>query len=85
MHTVRTSATVLALLLAMAATGSAQSDGAQSEQDKAQAELKAKLDAKLKEPFVANAPWVLDYAEAMKKAKEEKKLILAYFTRSYAP
>ncbi len=72
MRTARTSATLLALLLAMATTSSAQS-------------LQERLDAKLKEPFVSNAAWVLDYAEARKVAKEEKKVIFAYFTRSYAP
>jgi len=72
MLTVRTSATALALLLAMAATSRAQS-------------MEERLAAELKEPFLSNAAWVLDYAEAMKKAKEENKVIFAYFTRSYAP
>jgi hypothetical protein len=72
MSTARTSVTALALLLAMAATGSAQSN-------------EEKLEAKLKEPFVSNAAWVLDYADAMKKAKAENKVIFAYFTRSYSP
>lgn len=72
MRTVRSSVTALALLLAMAATSSAQS-------------LEEKLEAKLKEPFVTNAQWVLDYAEAMKQAKEGNKIIFAYFTRSYSP
>lgn len=72
MRTVRTPVTALALLLAMAASSSAQSN-------------EEKLEAKLKEPFVANAPWVLDYADAMNKAKAEQKIIFAYFTRSYAP
>jgi len=71
MRTVRSSVTGLALLLA-ATAGSAQS-------------LEEKLEAKLKEPFVANAPWVLDYQEALAKAKQEKKLVFAYFTRSYSP
>ncbi len=72
MRTVRSSAIALALLLVMAATASAQSN-------------EEKLEAKLKEPFVANAPWVLDYADALKQAKEGKKLVFAYFTRSYSP
>ncbi len=71
MRTVRSSVTALALLLAAAAS-SAQS-------------LEEKLEAKLKEPFVANAPWVLDYQEALAKAKEGKKFVFAYFTRSYSP
>lgn len=75
MSTVRTSAKAIALLLALAASSPAQ-EGPTLEQ---------KLEAKLKEPFVANAPWVLDYAEAMAKAKAEKKIILGYFTRSFSP
>ncbi len=72
MHTVRTSVTALALLLAVAATSSAET-------------VEEKLEAKLKEPFVANAPWILDYADALRQAKAEKKIIFAYFTRSYSP
>jgi hypothetical protein len=49
-----------------------------------QEELEAKLAEKLEKPFVANAAWVLDYAEAKAKAKAENKVIFAYFTRSYA-
>jgi predicted nuclease of restriction endonuclease-like (RecB) superfamily len=77
MNLVRTSAIAIAFLLAVAASSSAQ------EQD--QQALQNKLDAKLKEPFVSKVPWVLDFAEAMKKAKAENKLIFVYFTRSYAP
>jgi len=73
MRTARTSVSALALLLAMAATGAAQDT------------LESKLEHKLKEPFLSNASWVLDYAEAMKKAKAENKVIFAYFTRSYSP
>jgi hypothetical protein len=73
MRIVRTSVSVLALLLAMAATGTAQET------------FEQKLEHKLKEPFLSNANWVLDYAEAMKKAKAENKVIFAYFTRSYSP
>lgn len=72
MRTVRTSVTALGLLLLMAASSSAQS-------------FEEKLEEKLKEPFVSKAAWVLDYADALKKAKEEKKIVFAYFTRSYAP
>ncbi|MFI5403486.1 MAG: hypothetical protein ACHQ1G_11155 [Planctomycetota bacterium] len=80
MRTVRSTAMALVCLAAMAATSSAQSP-----EEKLAAELKQKLEAKLKEPFVANAPWVLDYADALKAAKEEKKFVFAYFTRSYSP
>jgi hypothetical protein len=78
MTLVRTSATALAFLLAIAASGAAQ--GLPDQQA-----LQDKLDAKLKEAFVSKVPWVLDFAEAMKKAKAENKLIFVYFTRSYSP
>lgn len=77
MRIIPTSVSALALALAMAATASAQQPS--------QAELQEKLEAELKEPFLQNAPWVLDYAEAMQKAKAENKVIFAYFTRTYAP
>jgi hypothetical protein len=79
MRTVRSTAMALVCLAAMAATSFAQSP------EELAAELKQKLEAKLKEPFVQNAPWVLDYADALKAAKEEKKFVFAYFTRSYSP
>ena len=44
-----------------------------------------KLRSKLAQPFVGNVEWVTDYAEALRKAKEEGKLVFAYFTRSYYP
>lgn len=72
MKPARTSATALAVLLAMAASSAAQS-------------FEEKLEAKLKEPFVSKVPWVLDFADAMKKAKAENKYIFVYFTRSYSP
>jgi hypothetical protein len=31
------------------------------------------------------ANWVMSYPEAKAKAKQSGKMILAYFTRSYAP
>lgn len=62
----------LALLLAFSATASAQS-------------MEERLAAKLKKPFLKNAAWVLDFAEAKRRAKAEDKVIFAYFTRSYAP
>jgi hypothetical protein len=47
--------------------------------------LEEKLQKKLAKPFVKNAAWELDYDAARKRASESGKLILAYFTRSYAP
>jgi len=62
----------LALLLAFSATAYGQS-------------MEERLAAKLKKPFLKNAAWVHDFAEAKRKAKAENKVIFAYFTRSYAP
>ncbi|MHC4972125.1 MAG: hypothetical protein ACYTG3_07320 [Planctomycetota bacterium] len=68
----RTLSMGLAMLLAFSATAYAQS-------------LEERLEAKLKKPFLKNAAWVHDFAEAKGKAKEQGKVIFAYFTRSYAP
>ena len=46
--------------------------------------LRERLEKKLAKPFVKKAPWVLDYEAALAAAKREKKLLFAYFTRSYA-
>jgi hypothetical protein len=51
----------------------------------AQQDFAAKRDAKLESAFLKNATWVTDYDQALALAKQEKKLIFAYFTRSYAP
>ena len=59
-------------LLALLAVASAQS-------------MEERLAAKLKNPFLKNAAWVYSYENALKTAKAEKKLVFAYFTRSYAP
>jgi hypothetical protein len=48
-------------------------------------ELEDRLAKKLAEPFVTKAAWVLDFDEAKKKAKEDGKVIFAYFSRSFAP
>lgn len=48
-------------------------------------EMEDKLDEKLKKEFVANAAWTTDFDAAKAKAKEEGKVIFAYFTRSYQP
>ncbi len=44
-----------------------------------------KLEKKLQAPFLKGAAWELDYDVALKKAKDQNKVIYAYFTRSYAP
>jgi len=45
----------------------------------------AKLDKKLAKEFIKKVEWVQDYDVAKKRAADGNKLILAYFTRSYAP
>lgn len=50
-----------------------------------QEQMQKNLEKKLAKSFVENGSWVLDYDEAKKIAKEEGKIIFAYFTRSYAP
>jgi len=47
-------------------------------------ELQAKYEEELHSPFIAKGNWILDYDEAQQRAKAEGKLILAYFSRSYA-
>lgn len=53
---------------------------AQSQQE----EMQAKYDAKLKKDFMSKVSWEKDFASAKTKAAAENKLLLAYFTRSYA-
>ncbi len=50
----------------------------------AQDDLVAKRDKKLAEPFLKKADWITDFDEAKAAAKNDGKLIFAYFTRSYA-
>ncbi len=50
----------------------------------AEGELEAKYEAKIAKPFVAHGGWVVDYDDALARAESEKKLIFAYFTRSYS-
>jgi hypothetical protein len=47
--------------------------------------LAARRDEKLKAEFLQFADWTTDYDEARKRAKETKRPIFAYFTRSYSP
>ncbi len=44
-----------------------------------------KYQEKLKKDFITKASWVMKLDEAQAKAREQKKLIVGYFTRSYAP
>src|SRR5262249_12453040 len=49
------------------------------------AELRQKRAEKLALPVFKNAAWLFDYDAARARAKQEGKLLLVYFTRSYAP
>ena len=53
--------------------------------DDQQADLKAKLDKKVKEKFVETGGWLLDYQEARRQAEKQGKPIFVYFTRTFAP
>lgn len=44
-----------------------------------------KYQEKLKKEFVQKAPWVMKLDDALARAREQKKLIIGYFTRSYSP
>ena len=48
-------------------------------------ELIAKRDQKLESEFLKKAHWITDYDQALAEAKNQGKLIFAYFTRSYVP
>ena len=66
---------LLALPILLAGSLAAQTDAAA---------LQAKLDEKLATPFLTKAEWSTDYDQARTLAKAKGKVILAYFTRSYA-
>ncbi len=40
---------------------------------------------KIASPFMSKANWVKTFKEALEQSKAENKLIMGYFTRSYAP
>ncbi len=50
-----------------------------------ESDLQAKYDKKMEKAFASHVKWVLSFQEAKKLAVKEKKLIVGYFTRSYAP
>ena len=72
MNTRITPVLVTALLLGLA--GSSAANDA----------LQKKYEEQIAKPFVAHGGWVVDYDEARERAAKEKKLIFAYFARSYA-
>ncbi len=49
------------------------------------AELREKYEKKLQKEFAQKVAWKRELDEAMKEAKAQNRLILGYFTRSYAP
>lgn len=49
------------------------------------AELRDKYAEKQKKEFVGKVPWARTFDEARATAKKQGKLVLGYFTRSYAP
>lgn len=53
--------------------------------DDKQADLKAKLEKKVKAKFVETGGWLLDYQEARRQAEKQGKPIFVYFTRTFAP
>ena len=46
--------------------------------------MKAKLEKKLNEPFLAKSSWITDFDLAKKESVKSGKPIFAYFTRSYS-
>jgi hypothetical protein len=71
----RWSLLVLGLMAAAPAVGAQEDDAA----------LREKYAEKLKKEFVGKIPWSQSFEQARKSATEQKKLVLGYFTRSYAP
>ncbi len=51
----------------------------------AQADDESKYKRKLEQEFVGKISWELDFEKALEKGRAQKKLIVGYFTRSYAP
>lgn len=66
----------LVLSLGLSGTLAAQDD---------QKDLIDKRDKKLQSEFLKKAPWITDYDKALEEAQKSNKLIMGYFTRSYAP
>ena len=69
---IRLAGLAVALLGALASTSSAQS-------------FQDLYEKKIAKDVFKNAAWELDYDAALAKAKETKKLVFVYFTRSYTP
>ena len=65
---------ITSLIALMASTAASQS----------QEDLKKLREKKLDKSFLKQAKWSTDYDAVRKQAKEQGKIIFAYFTRSYA-
>ena len=79
----RTLTAVLASMILIGHAG-AQAGRTQRVREVGQSPLRARYDKKLASPFLKKADWTTDYDRALARAREEKKVIFAYLTRSYA-
>ena len=70
------------VLLSFSATVEAQRDRAIPKDPKV---LKSRYERKLRHPFMEQTPWIQKLTEAKAKAKDKKKPIVAYYTRSTSP
>ncbi len=68
---------IAAVLTLVAAVATAQTDAGPSNEQK--------YNEKLKKPFVSKVTWVRGLEAAKQRAKDEKRLVFGYFTRSYSP
>jgi hypothetical protein len=71
---------VLAGLLLLVSTTSAQ-----TQDEAAKEKFQKNYEAKLKKDFISKVSWEKSFEAAKSKANAENKLMLGYFTRSYAP
>lgn len=47
--------------------------------------MEEKYKQKIESPFMSKVPWAKTLKEALEQSKTQNKLIMGYFTRSYAP
>jgi hypothetical protein len=71
------------ILAALFLTFGASRALAQGRTPPTQEELKASRDSKFQAAWYTSNDWTADYDAARKRAKEQKKLIFAYFLPSY--
>jgi len=72
-------------LLALGAGVALATGVAAQDVDSKQQSLIDKRDKKLGSEFLKKAEWFTDYDKARAAAKQSKKLMFGYFTRSYSP